>query len=196
MVTESDKSLTVFDFSIYYFKVMLEQLPELIDPLLCAEKRRSYKGELALSALPRLADVLGEKAGTVAFSMTFDKQGRLAVLQGHLCAVLRLVCQNCLEIFDWPVDVNFNLGIVASDEEAALLPDNFEPLLVSEDKTALKEIIEEELLLTLPAFPKHAESNCFIKKIRFDAAASDAEAYSRPGSPFSVLAKLKNTGDS
>jgi uncharacterized protein len=175
---------------------MLEQLPEFIDPLLCAENRRTYKGEMALSAMPRLADVLGEKSGTVTFSMAFDKQGRLAVLKGHLSAVLRLVCQNCLDIFDWPVDIDFNLGIVESDEESALLPDAYEPLLVRERKTSFKEIIEEELLLTLPAFPKHAEGNCFINNIRFDAAASEGEVRSRSGNPFSVLAKLKNTGDS
>jgi uncharacterized protein len=175
---------------------MLEQLPEFIDPLLCAEKRRSFKGQLAVSAMPRLADVLGDSTGSVAVAMAFDKQGRLAVMQGHLSAVLRLTCQNCLEIFDWPVDVDFNLGIVASDDEAGLLPENYEPLLVGVDKTSVKDIVEEELLLALPAFPKHTESNCSINKIRFGTASSEQEARVRSDNPFSVLAKLKNSGDS
>jgi uncharacterized protein len=175
---------------------MLEQLPEFIDPLQCAEKRREFKGEMALSAMPRLAGVLAETSGNADVSMSFDKRSSLSVLEGHVFAVLRLTCQNCLEAFDWPVDTDFKLGIVTSPDEANLLPDAFEPLLVGEDKTPLRDIIEEELLLSIPAFPKHSEGNCFINKIRFGAATSEREGRLRSDNPFSVLAKLKNTGDS
>ena len=175
---------------------MLERLPEFIDPLLCAEKRRSFKGDLGLSSLPRLADVLADNAGNVAVTMAFDKQGRLAVMQGHLGAVLRLTCQNCLEVFDWPVDIDFSLGIVASEDEVNRLPEAYEPLLVGEDKISVKDIVEEELLLALPPFPKHTESNCSISKIRFEAESSSEETRARSDNPFSVLAKLKKSGDS
>lgn len=174
---------------------MSEQLPEFIDPLLCAEKRRAFKGDMALSALPRLADALADNAGTVAVSMAFEKRERLAVVEGHISSVLRLTCQNCLEAVDWPVDHDFKLGIVTSPDAAQLLPYSYEPLLVSEDKMPLRDIVEEELLLSLPAFPKHAESNCFINKNRLDAAPPHKEGLVRSDNPFSVLAKLKNTGD-
>lgn len=174
---------------------MLEQLPELIDPLLCAEKRRTFKGEIALSAFPRLIDALAETTGTVAFSMAFDKQGRMAVLEGHVGATLPLTCQNCLQTLAWPVAIEFKLGIVTSLDEANLLPEAYEPLIVGEDKIPLRDIIEEELLLSLPAFPKHTEGNCSSDKKRFNAVPEEPAA-ERRDNPFSVLAKLKNTGDS
>ncbi|MGR8933182.1 MAG: YceD family protein [Gammaproteobacteria bacterium] len=175
---------------------MLEQLPELVDPLLCAEKRRSFKGEVALSALPRLADVLADTVGMAAVTMAFDKRERLAVVEGHVSAVVRLICQNCLETFDWPVNHDFKLAIVASPEAVRLVADPYEPLIVSEDKIPLKDIVEEELLLLLPAFPRHAEGNCGINQIRCGAAGSEQNERLRSDNPFSVLAKLKNTGDS
>lgn len=174
---------------------MLEQLPELIDPLQCAEKRRSFKGEIALSALPRLVDALAETSGHVAFSLAFDKQGSRAVVEGHLCATLLLTCQNCLHSLAWPVEIDFHLGIVTSPDEANLLPEAYEPLLVGEDKIPLRDIVEEELLLSLPAFPKHTEGDCFHKK-RFKATVPERAEAERSDNPFSVLAKLKNTGDS
>jgi uncharacterized protein len=189
---------------------MLEQLPEFIDPLQCAEKRREFKGAMALSTMPRLIGAVAEASGNASVSMAFAKQGSLAVLEGHLSAVLHLTCQNCLETFAWPVDTDFKLGIVTSPDEVLLLPDAFEPLLVGEDKTPLRDIIEEELLLAIPAFPKHTEGNCFIDKTRF-AAVPEREGAARPDNaspgltagsglkpdnPFSVLAKLKPTGDS
>ncbi|MDD1642740.1 MAG: metal-binding protein, partial [Methylococcaceae bacterium] len=59
----------------------------------------------------------------------------------------------------------------------------------------LKNIIEDEILLILPAFPKH-QHNCIVAKFdntSIDPSVSDEQSF--PENPFSILAKLKNTGD-
>ena len=176
----------------YHCTVMSHQLPKYIDLVLFAEKERNLDGEIQLSTLSRLQDVLYDNSGSVVFELSFAKQGRLPVLHGSIQAMLKLRCQSCLQIIDWPIKSKFKLGIVATMDEANLLPDDYDPLLIEEEKIALKDIIEEELLLSVPAFPKH-ETNCF--KSRQEIDISNNVLQPEPENPFSVLAKLKNTGE-
>lgn len=174
---------------------MLDRLPEYIDPLHLADKRGALKGQIPLRSLDRLAKMLVNDAGTVSVDLFFGREGRLAKVEGHIEAVLDLECQNCLEAVKWPVDCTIKLGIVSSIDQANRLPEDYEPLMVEEGKVLLKNIIEDEILLILPAFPKHQHA-CAVSK--FDNSSVDAQVnnkQSSPENPFSVLAKLKNTGD-
>jgi len=174
---------------------MLDRLPEYIDPLHLADKRGALKGQMPLKSLDRLAEMLVNDTGAVKVDLFFGREGRLAKVEGHIEAVLELECQNCLEAVKWPVDSTIKLGIVTSIEQANRLPEGYEPLLVEEEKILLKNIIEDEILLILPAFPKHQHA-CVAPK--FDNSSADSlvsDEQSSPENPFSILAKLKNTGD-
>ncbi len=174
---------------------MLARLPEFIDPLHLADKRGELKGQIPVSKLDRLADILFSDTGAVTVELYFGREGRLAKIEGQLEAVLELECQNCLQTVQWPIKHAVKLGIVTSLDQADRLPEDYEPLLIDEGKILLKNIIEDELLLILPAFPKH-QRNCFAQepdnsKVDF----SQNEQQSPKQNPFSILAKLKNTGD-
>ena len=169
---------------------MLYRLPELIEPLSLAERDRNLKGEILLSSLPRLTDILAEDSGSVAIELSFGKDGRTAWVQGKVEAILRLKCQNCLDVMDWPIKSEFKLGIVTSIDEVTLLSDDYEPLLVGEEKIALNEMIEEELMLSIPTFPKHA-TRCLVYTQAEDIKSSEKNEQSGTNNPFSVLAKLK-----
>jgi uncharacterized protein len=174
---------------------MLDRLPEYIDPLHLADKRGQLKGKLPLRSLDRLANMLTNDSGAVLVDLFFGREGRLAKVEGHIEAVLELECQNCLEALIWPIDCEIKLGIVTSIDQANRLPEEYEPLIIDEEKTPLKKIIEDEILLNLPAFPKH-QHNCIIKKnnnISASLLENDKPSFSE--NPFSVLAKFKNTGD-
>ena len=184
-----------FIFSLYYFTVMLDRLPEYIDPVHLADKRGELKGQIPLKNLDRLAKMLINDSGTVAVDLFFGREGRLAKVEGHIKAVLELECQNCLEAVDWPIDCTIKLGIVTSMDQADRLPEDYEPLMVEEEKILLKNIIEDEILLILPAFPKHQHA-CFVQKTdnnSVDPLVNDEQSSAE--NPFSILAKLKNTGD-
>ena len=173
---------------------MLDRLPELIDPLSFADKRSELIGQIDLSSLDRLAEMLADNSGTVAVKLVFGREGRLATIEGRITASLAVQCQNCLEVMYWPVDSKIKLAIVSSMDEADRLPEDYEPLLVRDKKIPLKDIVEDELLLALPAFPKHSEP-CYQNR----SASGDQESLksekSNLNNPFSILAKLKNTGD-
>lgn len=176
---------------------MLDRLPEYIDPLHLADKRAELKGQIPLKDLERIAGMLYSVEGSVAVELVFGREGRLAKIEGRIEAVLELQCQNCLQAITWPVSSAIKLGIVTSLEQADRLPEDYEPLLVVEEqKMPLKDIIEDELLLALPAFPKH-QHVCFnadaLNKDSINSSANDPQSVAE--NPFSILANLKNTGD-
>jgi len=174
---------------------MLARLPEFIDPLHLADKRGELKGQIPVSGLDRLADLLFSDTGAVTVDLFFGREGRLAKIEGQIETVLELKCQNCLQAVQWPVKSNVKLGIVTSLDQADRLPEDYEPLLVDEGKTLLKNIIEDELLLILPAFPKHQHDCLGRKPSDKQADVLLNEQPSPTENPFSILAKLKNTGD-
>ena len=174
---------------------MLDRLPEYIEPLHLADKRGALKGKIPLRSLDRLAKILANDSGTISIDLFFGREGRLAKVEGHIETVLELECQNCLEAVKWPIDCNIKLGIVTTIDQANRLPEEFEPLMVQEEKILLKNIIEDEILLNLPAFPKHQHA-CFVSKTdnnKLNTIVSDEPSSTE--NPFSILAKLKNTGD-
>jgi uncharacterized protein len=184
-----------FIVSIYYFTVMLDRLPEYIDPIHLADKRGALKGQLPLKSLDRLTEMLVNDTGAVNIELFFGREGRLVKVEGHIEAILELKCQNCLQAVNWPIDCPINLGVVTSIDQANRLPEGYEPLLVEEGKIPLKDIIEDEILLVLPAFPRH-QHTCFIPKFDNNNVVSLVSGgQSSPENPFSILAKLKNTGD-
>lgn len=174
---------------------MLDRLPEYIDPLQLADKRAELKGQIPLNSMDRLAETLLNNTGAVAVDLFFGREGRLAKIEGRVEAVLELECQNCLQAVEWPVSADIKLGIVTSIDQANKLPEDYEPLLIEEGKILLKDIVEDELLLVLPTFPKHQHA-CSMPDTGLDKEASLADDEpSTPENPFSILAKLKKTGD-
>jgi uncharacterized protein len=174
--------------------VMSDRLPEYIDPLHLADKRGALKGQIPLKSLDRLAEMLTDDTGMVAVDLFLGREGRLAKIEGRIQAVLALKCQNCLEAVEWPIDCIIKLGIVTSMDQANRLPEEYEPLLVEDEKILLKNIIEDEILLVLPAFPKH-QHRCFKPTHGNNNTNSLTNDEPSSPNPFSILAKLKNTGD-
>ena len=173
---------------------MLDRLPELIDPLNFADRQRELTGQIGLSSLERLTEMLMDNSGSVSVELVFSREGRLATIEGRISAVLAVQCQNCLQVMDCLVDSTIKLGIVASMAEADRLPEDCEPLMVGDKKIPLKDIVEDELLLALPAFPKHSEP-CFQNRFVSGDQELLKSKQSNLNNPFSILAKLKNTGD-
>ena len=175
---------------------MLDRLPEYIDPLHLAEKRVELKGQIPLNRMDRLAGLLANDSGVVSVELFFGREGKLAKIEGQIKAVLELECQNCLEVVEWPVTSAIKLGIVTSIDQANRLPEDYEPLLVEEEKILLKTLVEDELLLSAPTFPKH-QHECFFHSIldnnKVDSLHHNDQLPSE--NPFSILAKLKKIGD-
>lgn len=175
---------------------MSYRLPEYINTVQLADKRGELKGQIPVSRLDRLGDMLVDDTGSVTVELYFSREGRVPIIQGEIVTELSLCCQNCLQAVIWPVKHTVNLGIVKSIEQANRLPENIDPLLLEQDTVPIKDIIEDELLLSLPTYPKH-QYDCLalykdIKNTDANKATKEQEAKINP---FSILANLKNTGE-
>ncbi|MGR9100584.1 MAG: YceD family protein [Gammaproteobacteria bacterium] len=168
---------------------MSERLPDFVDPLLMVEKGREFEGLVPLKLMDRLKNVIQSSDGNVKVKVSFFKDGKIAAAKGRVEVNVVLECQNCLENFDWHIDSAFNLGIVASLDEAEALPELYEPLLATDKKIRFIDIIEEEILLSIPSIPKHP-GGCSV--IRPGRGVDEFKGESK--SPFSILKTLKNTG--
>ena len=164
---------------------MIGQLADLIDPIKLVERQSFFKDKLALSGLERLKGLLMDDVGDAAFELLFCKQGKFATICGFVNAHLLLKCQTCLEKIVLPVQSQINLAVVSSVDDANSLPESYEPLLLAEKGIAIKDIIEDELLLALPIVPKH--NNCRPRLIPAQGLADE--------NPFAILSQLKNHGD-
>jgi len=163
---------------------MSEHLPEFIDPLALTDKQRQLRGSLPLAKMLRLRDVLLSREGNARFELNFRKEGRVAAVLGRVEAELELQCQCCLGPLWWRVNNAVRLGIVRSLEEANLLPESFEPLLLEDETIPLVDIIQDELLLAIPAIPQHEQCG--------ELLAREGKPGKQRENPFAVLADLKN----
>ncbi len=151
-------------------------------------------GTIRLSEFARLSDFLADNQEEVRIEFSFAKEGRLATVHGTIKTTLSLICQSCLDTLSWPIELTVNLGVVTSLEQADRLAAEFEPLLLESDKVSLLELVEDEILLALPDFPRH-EYDCMEREQKQVPPTVDNDRQVRSDNPFSVLAKLKSTGD-
>jgi uncharacterized protein len=162
-------------------------LPELLDPLRCADSERLLAGTLPLAVLARLKGELADTAGAVVYRLHFSRdEERRAVVSGEVRARLQLVCQRCLGPVAHDLCTRFTLALVHSLDEARRLPDRYDPLLSSAAMIRPVELLEDELLLSLPQIPMHRPGECEPQA----ATAGREPGGDRDGasSPFAVLA--------
>ncbi len=116
---------------------------------------------IALSTLPRLRALLVDDAGQATYELALrrDGDGRRLV-EGAVRASLRVTCQRCLEPYDLPVEERFHLVLLEQHEGADDLPEGFDPLWLEQRMIRPKELIEDELILAVPAIPRHAPGEC------------------------------------
>nr|WP_305907214.1 YceD family protein [Methylomarinum sp. Ch1-1]MDP4519948.1 YceD family protein [Methylomarinum sp. Ch1-1] len=152
-------------------------------------------GTIKISEFARLSEFLADKQGDVQVEFSFAKEGRQAIIHGRIKATLALTCQTCLQEVLWPLEITVNLGVVSSLEQADRLAAEYEPLLLDAEKISLRELVEDEMLLALPDYPRHDYDCIAREQSQAKLPVEDDNEQIRSDNPFSVLAKLKNTGD-
>jgi DUF177 domain-containing protein len=152
----------------------------VIDGFEFATAGATQEGTLPLSSFPRLQDVLVSNAGEVAYALHGVRDGRgRPSLRLSVRGTLQLRCQRCLGPLAHPVDAEALLVLAASQAEidaepaAVDAPDR----VVAGKEMALRDLVEDELILELPYAPRH--ESC--------AARVEGNAAARVSSPFAGL---------
>ncbi len=158
-------------------------LKRIKDAFAFARDSRVLEGTLAIAELERLHDLLTEVAGDVSWRLEGFKgeRGEL-LLQLTVSGRVSLACQRCLETIVFDLDVDSLLEIVPAslDLSQEELEDDTRDFLPVDGELEVGELIEDEILLTLPVAPRH-------EKCGLPEAADAGERIN----PFAALAGLK-----
>tara|TARA_R110000868_G_scaffold42000_1_gene142525 strand:+ start:516 stop:1043 length:528 start_codon:yes stop_codon:yes gene_type:complete len=166
-------------------------IPENVDPFRFAEQDLHLDGVAKLVDMHRLnvnrPKVSDDERVAVNLHFGVDEQG-VSYVKGHLQANLGLQCQRCLETFTYEIISDFALGLIKALDEDKSLPVQYEPAMVREGQLALRDLIEDELILNLPIIPRHESESCNVK---LPLAADSAWEQAKGDNPFQVLQTLK-----
>ena len=148
-----------------------------------AREGRVLEGELAVSDLERLHDLLAEVSGSISFRLQGYKSEH-GELMLHLTVggMIPLACQRCLQAISYQLDVDSLLEIIpeGADMSQDELEDDTRDFLPLAGELDVAEFVEDEILLALPVAPRH-------EKCGLPGAADAGERVN----PFATLAGLK-----
>jgi uncharacterized protein len=163
--------------------------PAVIDSLEFARSAQKSAGELPVVQLERLHDVLADTEGTLVYALRGGKDARQRpYLALKIDGELHLQRQRCLEAFSYPLRLQSTLLLVPRGEQLdELMDDPTGPDAVEANaELNVAELIEDEVLLSLPLSPRHPEGVC-VNRRRDENRATTPSA-------FSQLAALKARG--
>jgi uncharacterized protein len=173
---------------------MVDSLPKFIDPVALADKNARLTGSLSIVGFERLAEFLFHREGHAVIDLVFLRTDGRPKIEGQIDAVLQLKCQRCLESLEWSVHSDVHLGVVQSLNQADKLSQGFEPLMLDPlNKMVLADIVEDELLLNLPAIPKHSHVCLMLDNVN---PITTVKHYPARENAFSKLAVLKQPENS
>lgn len=175
--------------------------PRRLDVAAFAESAGELAGQWPLAALPRLAEMACRDPGVGADpTLDWAVRGEKRKLAGasmqpwlHLSAHVRVAveCQRCLQPVLLDVDAKRSFVFVEGETRAAELDaESDDDVLALARELDLRELIEDELLLSLPLIPKH-------ELCPQPLASGSAGAAQQPESPhpFAALAALRRGTD-
>lgn len=167
------------------------KIPLTIDPKKAAKMRSEYSGIIETKHLPRLLETSAGFCSDiqVQFSCDTDIQG-LVTLIGHAKGELSLNCQRCMCDFNYPLAVEFSFTPVNEKTLVEELPEVYEQVDVDEHGLInICELIEDELLVSIPFIPMHTLEECSVKEHDTTVGDIDDIVDERPN-PFAVLKSL------
>lgn len=181
----------------------LGPFPEQIDTIKLFAKNGILAADLPLAKLQRLTDSLHEDSGVVAVNLLFGSdEGKKRVLSGTLDTSVKVLCQRCLQEIVLELHCRLLLKVCSNEQELHDLPETEDGIIMEEEGLNILDVIEDELILSLPLVPVHADVNCNASLNALTQAntgtkgksknSNTDEAQEAKQNPFAVLATLKD----
>ena len=175
---------------------MSEGLPQQLDLIRAARQGAMFNGTMDVHRMLRLRDYLSRDQGKVAVQIELDTdKAGIPFISGHATANLIVQCQRCLGDMPIALETGFRLALITSERGVESLPDDYEPLVVTESPAVLQDIVEDELILAMPIVNQHAPDQCEATSLIDNLHAEREQVQkSEKENPFAVLKKLKTDG--
>ncbi len=148
--------LTQLGFAKDNLQLMSVTVSDLLDFARAVQTGWVLEGEIEIAQLPRVAEAVFDPVGRISYRVSFERgELDLVCVRVECSGELILQCQRSLDAFALPVNVDTVLSPVRDDADAAGLPESWEPMELDADgRVRPSDLIEDELLLALPAVPK------------------------------------------
>jgi len=170
---------------------MVKRAPSRFNPDLLAREATRFEAELPISQFPRLAEQLLSSEGSLVAQFGVHHRKSHNVIRGSLTFEAVMQCQRCMDSFVTPVQADFELVCVASQEEANALPESLDPVVLDEDgQLHLVDLLEDDALLQLPDIPKHVNDETCQPSEQSFGDVQETTTTDKPN-PFGVLKDLK-----
>jgi len=163
----------------------------VIDSLEFARAGDELRGSLSVTHLKRLGDVLFDPQGRLTYELRGSRDERnRAQLEVRISGPLHLQCQRCLGLLDYDVAIASMLLLVP---RGAQLDDGIDDpegpdVIEADPELEVAALIEEEVLLSLPLAPRHAEGACESRL----PAAQGADGVPKAFAQLAVLKSPRN----
>ena len=129
-------------------------LPETVDPIQLAKKATVFKGSLPLKQFVRVSDLLAGTDGEISYCLVFKMVEGFSLIDGMIEADVSMMCHRCMQVVQEAVVSDFSIKPVYTEEQAAVHKGD-DVALMTDGKLWLHEILEDEMLLSLPMAVKH-----------------------------------------
>jgi uncharacterized protein len=177
-----------------------DPFPDRIDALKLFTRNGSITAVLPIARLHRLSLNLQDTNGQVVVDLHFGLDAnKKMLLTGTLDSKVIVLCQRCMSEMELDLHSDLYLKVCANDKQLRALPKSEDAIVIDETGLNILEVIEDELILSLPIVTLHSVMSC-NKADSADAhftAISGLEngenqiAKDEKQSPFAMLATLK-----
>lgn len=133
---------------------MAAAIPVWLDLRRLPKAVHAISGEVATNRLPRLVESGCEPTSPVILDLELDQRNLgSARCHGHIRCTVSVICQRCLEPMSIPVHESVAWELVGNDR--AEVDDDHEPIVVDDGRFELIEAVTDQILLAVPAYPRH-----------------------------------------
>jgi len=136
--------------------------PIEVDPWRFCRDAQAWEIRSDVAAFPRLAHEFTQGTLFCRVVGRTDQRGSLS-LDVSISGEVGLTCQRCLGSMPYVVEVERTLYLARNEAELErldALPDS--DAIQAGERLSLVELVEDEVLLSLPLAPMHAEGECSI----------------------------------
>lgn len=128
-------------------------IPKQVDPKRFARREARLQGQLPQGQFKRFAAELVSARAEVQLDLCFQfDAAHRCIIEGRLATQAELTCQRSGQPFYFSIDLPIRWQVVY--QEGVEADPGFEPVLVEDDRLPLFDLLEDELLLALPPYPR------------------------------------------
>ena len=168
-------------------------LPHEAELRIWASRGIEVEGDVLMTRMPRLQAVVasGDRPAYATLRCWKDEQDRY-IVDVTVQVIVALECQRCLSQCELELATQSSLCVVWNEDSIKELPSGYDPLIAG-DVSDLHALVEEEILLALPAVPMHDVGACEgVLRVSGDSLMDVVE---EKKSPFAALGVLLKTPD-